>query len=243
MIVSILRKAVIAGGATIALGCAPAQAQLFGGLCTVIDPLFGVSPCSGLSSQLLQYARQLEQLKQEVTTAIQEVVNTVALPSQTFQDASGEISQILNIARKADLLGGNTGQFITNLSAGSYPIGPLNNPMAEIVKEQNAVALATKQLGSLIAVENPHIASQAAIVAAINDQNMTADGRLKALQASGQLAATSGQQLHGMETILLGMAQGQHATMLADQDRLAMQYKALDVMSTYTTDIPPGTGF
>jgi hypothetical protein len=196
-----------------------------------------------LPQQLLDYARQALQLEQETATAIQEVQNTILLPTTLFQDAAGQISQILDIARQADLLVGNTGQFIANLSAGSYPIGPLNNPMAEIVKEQNAVALAIKQLGNVISVENPHIASQATIVAAINDQNMTADGRLKALQASGQLAATTGQQLHGMETILLGMAQGQHATMLADQDRLAMQYKALDVMSTYKNDIPTGPGF
>jgi hypothetical protein len=202
-----------------------------------------LGPCASWQQQIWDYARQALQLEQETISAVQEVQNTVRLPIVYFQDAAGQISQILDIARQADLLVGNTGQFIANLSAGSYPIDPLNNPMAEIVKEQNAVALAIQSLGNVISVENPHIASQATIVAAINDQNMTADGRLKALQASGQLAATTGQQLHGMETILLGMAQGQHATMLADQDRLAMQYKALDVMSTYKNDIPTGLGF
>lgn len=215
------------------------HAQLFGGgTCST-----ALGPCASLPQQLLDYARQAEQLQQEVTTALQEVTNTIRLPAALFQNSAGEVSQILSLAKQADLLLGNTGQFINNLSGASYPIGPLNNPMSEIVKQQNAVALAINQLGSVIAVENPHIASQAAIVAAINDQGMTADGRLKALQASSQLAATTGQQLHGMETVLVGMAQGQHATMLADHDRQAMQDKQLDLMSNYVPDYPTTPGF
>jgi hypothetical protein len=200
-------------------------------------------PCASWLEQTIQYAEQAQQLIQETTTAEQEVVNTLKLPGTLFQDASGEVAQITGLAREADLLVGNTGQFIANLGASSYPIGPLNNPMAEVVKEQNAISLAIKQLGSVIDVENPLLAPRAAILAAMNSQSLTAAGRLQALQSAQGVGATTGQQLHSLETILLSMAQGQHATMLSKADRDAMDDKALDVLSQYTVDQPNDPGF
>ena len=216
----------------------PSQAQLFGGTCTTID-----GPCSSFIEQQISYVLQGIQELHEAETALQEDINTLKLPGQLFQDASADISQILGIAKNADLLIGNTGQFITNLGGSSYPIGPLNNPMAEIVKEQNAISNAIKQLGSVLDVENPNIANKATILAALTGENMTDDGRLKALQDANQVAATTGQQLQSLETILLAMAQGQHATMLSQADRQALEDKALDVMSQYTADQPTGPGF
>lgn len=213
----------------------PADAQA---VCTTTD-----GPCASFPEQLIQYAEQAQQLIQETTTAEQEVINTIKLPQTLFQDASGEIAQIAGLAKQADLLVGNTGQFITNLGASSYPVGPLNNPMAEIVKEQNAISLAIKQLGSVIDVENPLLAPRATILAAMNNQSLTAGGRLQALQSAQSVGATTGQQLHSLETILLSMAQGQHATMLSQSDRRAMEDKALDVLSQYTADQPNDPGF
>jgi P-type conjugative transfer protein TrbJ len=242
LIAYLLRTALIAIAATIVLGSAPSHAQ-FASLCFVNDPLLGIMPCDSVGVQLLQYARQALQLEQETKTAIQEAVNTIALPGQIFQDATGEIQQIIGISKQADLLLGNTGQFIGNLNASSYPIGPLNNPMAEIVKEQNAIANAIRGLGQVIGVVNPQLASRATLLSAIQSESLGAAGRMQALQDANQLAATTGQDLHSLVALTVGMAQGQQATMLADQDRRAMQYKALDVMSTYTNDIPTGPGF
>lgn len=232
MIVPMLRKALIAAASAIALGCAPSHAQFFGGaggLCTVLDPLFGISPCSGLSSQLLQYARQALQLEQETKTAIQEVVNTLALPGQTFADATGEIQRIVMLAKQADLLLGNTGEFIGNLNAGYYPLP--ENAMTQLVKEQNAIGNAIQQLGNVIGVVNPQLADRATILSAIQNESLGAAGRMQALQDANQLAATTGQDLHSLVALTVGMAQGQHATMLADRDRTAMEDAMMDQLS------------
>jgi type IV secretion system protein TrbJ len=220
------------------VSASPARAQITAAGCGSPP-----GPCASWLEQTIQYAEQAAQLIQETTTAEQEVVNTIKLPETLFQDASSEIAQITGLAKQADLLVGNTGQFITNLGASSYPTGPLNNPMAEIVKEQNAISNAIKQLGSVIDVENPLLAPRATILAAMNNQSLTAAGRLQALQAAQGVGATTGQQLHSLETILLSMAQGQHATMLSQADRQALEDKALDVMSQYTVDQPNDPGF
>jgi P-type conjugative transfer protein TrbJ len=198
-------------------------------LCNVIDPLFGISPCSGLSSQLLQYARQALQLEQETTTAIQEVVNTLALPGQIFNDATGEIQRVVRIAKQADLLIGNTGSFIAGLKAGYYPLPVV--AMDQLIKEQNAIANAVEGLGRVIGVVNPQLADRTTILAAIQSESLGAEGRLQALQDANQLAATTGQDLHSLVVLTVAMAQGQHATMLADRDRTAMEDAAMDQFS------------
>lgn len=234
MIFTMLRTTLIAVTATIVLGCPPSHAQFLGGggLCNVLDPLFGISPCSGLSSQLLQYARQALQLEQETTTAIQEVVNTLSLPGQIFQDAAGEIQQIVGIAKQADLLLGNTGQLIGNLNAGYYPLP--DNPMTQLIMEQNAIGNAIQQLGNVIGVVNPQLASRATLLAAIQSESLGSVGRMQALQDANQLAATTGQDLHSLVALTVGMAQGQHAAMLADRDRTAMEDAAMDQFSQFT---------
>lgn len=197
--------------------------------------------CSTIAEQLLQYAQQLNQLAQEVQTAqntlnfyINAVTNTLKLPQTLFQDASADIARITSIASTASLTIGNTGNFINNLAASSYPTGILNNPMQEIVNEQNAIANAVKALGNVLNIENPQLGNNASILAALNNQSMTAAGRMQALQAAQGVGATTGQQLQSLETIVLAMAQAAHATGLAQADRRAMEDKALDLLSQFT---------
>jgi type IV secretion system protein TrbJ len=217
----------------------PSHAQL--GTCTTID-----GPCSSFLEQQISYALQGVQELHEAETALQEDINTFKLPLTLFQDASGDIANLVGTVKQADLLIGNTGQFIANLSASSYPTGSFSTVAAgeaEIVKEQNAIALAIKQLGTAIDVENPLLAPRATILAALNNQSLSAQGRLQALQSAQAVGATTGQQLQSMTNILMAIAQGQHATMLSQADRRAMEDKALDIGSQYTDDTQNGAGF
>lgn len=197
--------------------------------------------CSTIAEQLFQYAQQLNQLAQEVQTAqntlnfyINAIQNTINLPNTLFRDASADIARITGIASTASLTIGNTGNFINNLGASSYPTGILNEPMQEIVAEQNAISNALKALGNVLNIENPNLSNNASILAALTGQTMTAAGRMQALQGANQVAATTGQQLQSLETILLAMAQGQGAKLLAESDRRAMEDKALDLLSGFS---------
>jgi type IV secretion system protein TrbJ len=194
--------------------------------------------CSTIVEQLLQYAQQLNQLAQETATEIntlniltQEIINTEKLPETLVQDATADIRQITGIASAASLTIGNTGNFIANLGASSYPAGILNNPMQEIVNEQNAISNAVKALGNVLNVENPNLGNNASILVALNNQSMTSAGRMQALQAAQGVGMTTGQQLQSLETVVLAMAQAAHATGLAQADRRAMEDKQMDLWS------------
>jgi type IV secretion system protein TrbJ len=236
-----MRKILLASSAALALLTAPlatAQAQA----------VVTCTNCSTFAEQALQYLVQgyqyvLQGLQyvQEVTTAEQEVVNTIRLPETLFNDATGDIRQMTGIAATASLTAGNTGNFINNLAASSYPTGILNEPMAQIVAEQNAISNAVKALGNVLNLQNPTLGNNAAVLAALNNQSMTATGRLQALQSAQGSGATTGQQLQSLQTTQLAMAQGQAATMLAEHDRLAMNDKALDILSQFNPY--PMTGY
>lgn len=216
----------------------PAHAQLFGGACTTFDDILGISPCASEGNQILSYIRQALQLENEITTAEKEVLNTLALPATLFNDATDEITNITAIAREASLLEGYTSEFIGNLGAAEYPLP--DNAKVQIIKEQNAISTAIEKLGEVIGVANPLMAPRSAILAALNDQSMTAEGRLQALQSAQAAGVTTGQQLHEMETILLGMAQGQHAELLAKHDQHAMSDQWNDLMATAYDPLDPG---
>lgn len=214
------------------LSTAPAYAQF--GNCTT-----QLGPCASLPQQLLDYARQAEQLIQETTTAEQEIINTLKVPGQLFRDASGDITHMLDIAASANLLFGNTFSFINNLhQPGLFPAAITADPLKELVRQENAVSDAVHALGNAINVDNPLIADRTTIFAALSAQNMTDAGRLQALQQANQVGATTGQQLQSLETILLAMAQGQHTQIVAARDREAMQDESLFEFSAQWQLVP-----
>jgi len=114
-----IKGLLLAGVAAVALH-GPASAQV-GGLCTTTT-----GPCASLPQQLLDYARQAEQLLQETQTAEQEIINTLKLPGTVYRDLTADVAQLTAIANQANMLAGFTGQMLTNLSSDhGYP--DLNN--------------------------------------------------------------------------------------------------------------------
>lgn len=219
-----MKKLLLAAIMTVGLS-APAHAQI-AGLCLTAKG----DPCSGLIEQLAQYARQLLQLEQEIITAEQEVTNTLSLPGALFRDSTSSIRQITQIASQADLLVNNTGNFIKNLSAASYPL-PVNG-MQQLIAHQNAVANAIQALGMVVATESPRLEAASATLNSLQGETLGNAGRHQTLQDQAQIQAANAQQLHSLEAIKIAAAQAQHATLLADNDRRAMANQWGDLAAT-----------
>lgn len=195
--------------------------------------------CSTIGQQLISYAKQiaqweteLNQLQQQIQLVDNAITNTANLPDQIFQDATSNIQHLTSIANGASLIAGNTETFISNLRASSYPLP--GNPMQEIVQEQNAISNALQSVGRVLNLQEPQLTNNAAILASLQSQSMSATGRMQALQLSNELAATTGQQLQSLQTTILAMAQTQGAVALSEADRRAMEDAAMDQFSTYT---------
>ena len=126
--------------------------------------------CSTIGQQLLDYARQLSQLQQEIQTAqntlnfyINAVQNTLALPGTVYRDLTGDINQITSIANTANMLVGQTGQMLTNLSSTSgYPLGGITNWHQELSNESAAIAQALKAAAGVLNLQPTQLASDSA---------------------------------------------------------------------------------
>lgn len=224
-----LTLAIVAGLCSTVLST-PSHAQLFGGgLCAALDPVLGVGPCSTVGTQILQYVRQALQLTQEITTAEQEVINTINLPGELFSSATGTINQLVTLDRQMDLLANAPGAFIGNLSAARYPL-PANG-MDQVIAEQNAIAIAVQQLGRVINTQLPTLNDASATLDALEREALGTSGRQQTLQDITQTAAAHAQQQHALQAVQIADYQAHHAIMLADQDRRALNYEWANQMA------------
>ena len=207
-----MRKFLLAGAAVAALLCgSPAYAQV--GTCTTAD-----GPCAGLTDQILQYARQLLQLDEETTTAIQEVTNTLALGATSFEDLTADISEILGIVNTANMLVGQTGFIITNLNTlGGYPLGNISNWHQQFTNESNAVGNAMKVCGEVNNVLQG-ISNDAKLLTALVNQVMAVLGRQQSLQTVSSQLSQLGQSIQKIESGKLGCRQATDTYYSAKQD-------------------------
>lgn len=190
----ILRGLLIAVGLSAALSVSAAAQQAV--ICV---------NCSTVAQQLLNYARQLEQLQQEIQTATNTLnfytnalQNTASLPNTVYRDITSDIQRIEGIAQQASMLGGQTGTMLGNLSApGGYPIANANTYAAQIAMESQAVANAMRQAANILNLQPNQLQNSGATLAALESQATNSNSRNAILQtlagttaATGQLVAT-----------------------------------------------------
>ena len=140
-----MNKVVFAGIVAISLiaGVPPVSAQLGGSVVYCTN-------CSTIAQQLADYARQLAQLQQEITTATQEINSALALPTTVYRDLTTDVRNIENIGSQAQMLSGQTGLMLNNLSnAGGYPLGNITSLSQELITESNAISNAIKTAASV----------------------------------------------------------------------------------------------
>jgi P-type conjugative transfer protein TrbJ len=208
-----IRKVLLAGVAAVSLlGAVPARAQ---GLCVT-----ATGPCSSLPQQLLDYARQFEQLQQEITTAEQEIKNTLALPGTVYRDLTGDIAQLTAITNQANMLAGNSLNMITALSSvGGY--APFTGPgmfHQQFSNENVAVSLALKTAAQAITQQNTQLQADATTLSALQTQALGTGGRQATQQTLAGLSASTAQSMQKLAQVMITAAQGQMTYQLAKRD-------------------------
>lgn len=216
-----MRKLVLGAAAAAALLVAPVAKAAMPVVCT---------NCSTIAQQLMNYARQLEQLQQEIQTAqntlnfyTNAVQNTASLPSTVYSNITGDIARIEGIANMASMLGGNTGTMLGYLgNTGGYPLSSVASVDQQLIAEHNALANAMTQLGNTLNLNPTQLRSNAATLAALQDQAMSADGRQKVLQTLAGINATVGQQISRQQATLAAAFQAMATAEVARADRQAL---------------------
>jgi P-type conjugative transfer protein TrbJ len=181
-----MRRILLAGAAAIGLfygQAAHAQQAVF---CT---------NCSTIGQQLLDYARQFEQLQQEITTAEQEVINTLSLPGTVYRDLTADIQQITTLANQANMLAGNMGTILNAMAVG-YPQNALDNWHQWLTNETNAVALAMRTAAQVLNLQPNQLPMDATTLAALDAQALGTGGRQASLQTLAGGLSSVGQGIN-----------------------------------------------
>jgi P-type conjugative transfer protein TrbJ len=220
-----IRKLPLAGIAAVALLVAtqrPADAQ-FGG------SVVYCTNCSTIAQELLGYARQLEQLQQQIQTAqntlnfyTNAVQNTASLPGSVYRDITGDITRIEGIAQQANLLSGQTGMMLGNLSAaGGYPVGNANTYAGQVAMESQAIANAMTQAANILNLQPNQLQNSSATLAALETQATSSGSRNAILQTLAGSTAATGQLVATQQGAVTAALQGILAYDTAQADREA----------------------
>jgi P-type conjugative transfer protein TrbJ len=209
--------------------------------------------CSTIGQQILDYARQFEQLTSEVSTELNTlnsyknaVQNTVSLPQILYRDITGHVGQITDLAKLGSMTGGYTNTMLSNLSAGSYPIAGAANYATLIARQSEAVGRALTQSGKVLDKQNDQLDTSSATLADMQDQAAGSDSRNGILQAltgtttaTGQLVVTQqaavGSTMQGMLTAETARAEREsYIVTLTDAHQKAGIKAACDQVSSIT---------
>lgn len=186
--------------------------------------------CSTIVQQLLDYARQLEQLQQEIQTAqntlnffLNAVQNTASLPNTVYRDLTADIQRIENIANQAQMLGGQTGAMIGNLSPSTgYPLAGISSWTQQLVNEDAALATAMRSAAQVLNLQPAQLQADATTLSSLQSQAMAATGRQQVLQSIAGINATVGQQIGKQQATLAAAMQALATYDIAQADRQAL---------------------
>jgi len=200
--------------------------------------------CSTVWNQLLEYGKQVQQLAtqlQSYETQLQQyanmVTNTMALPQQLWGQVQSDIMQVRNLSNAASLLSGNAGSIVARLqSASAYTdqVASLGNIAGQLTIWQQTIGNSVSTLGKTLGLQQDQQASDADLLAALEQHSQSAAGQMQALQAGNELAHATVAQLQQIQATLNVTAQTRATEMAVDADRRALQDAAMLHFSTPT---------
>jgi P-type conjugative transfer protein TrbJ len=211
-----VKKILLAGAAALALALTtPGDAQVV--YC---------SNCSTVSQQLLDYARQFQQLTNEIQTTqntlntyINLVQNTVNLPSTVYRDLTADINRITSIANQANMLAGQTKLMLTNLSSTSgYPLGNISNWHQELSNESAAISGALTTAANTLNLQQTQMNTDSASLASLQTQALGTSGRQMTLQTLAGALSTIGQLVQKQQATVTTAYQAMMTKQTGDQD-------------------------
>jgi hypothetical protein len=188
-------------------------------------------PCASLATQTLQ-------LNEETITTAREIISALTLSGTAFQDLTNDISQIQGIINTANMLVGNTGQILQNISVSSgYPLDNISNWHQQFTNEANAVGLAMTACGEVTNILQG-IANDAQLLTSLVNQVMTVLGRQQSLQTISSQLSELGQSLEKIEGGANSCRQGFATYQSAQEDHqyLTQSYSDRELEATWVNE-------
>jgi type IV secretion system protein TrbJ len=193
--------------------------------------------CSTTWTQLLQYAKEAQSLAtqlQQYQTQLQQyanmITNTVALPQEVWGTVQSDIMRVQSLSNAASLLSGNAGSIVTRLqSASGYAnqAASLGNIAGQLTTWQQTIGNNLNSLGQTLGLQQSQQQSEAAILQALQQHSLSAQGQMQAIQAGNELAGANAAELAQIQATLVSTAQTQATGMAVQADRRASEDAAM----------------
>jgi P-type conjugative transfer protein TrbJ len=189
-----------------------------------------ITQIKSLAQQAQQYGTQLAQYQTELNQYSNMVTNTVALPTEIWSTVQSDIMRVQALSNASSLLSGSSGSLITrlqNASAYANQAGSLANIGGQISGYQQTIGNNLSTMGKTLGLQQGQEASNAALLASLQQHSQSAQGQMQAIQAGNELAHAQATQLLQIQATLSATAQMQATQMAVTADRKASQDAAL----------------
>lgn len=206
---------------------APADAQLS---TYCVNCSTSVTQLSEYAKQAQSMATQLQQYQTQLNQYTNMVTNTVALPTQVWSTAQSDIMRVQYLSNAASVLSGNSGSLLTrlqNTSSYANQAASLVNVPMQFTGYQQTIGNNLSTMGRTLGLQQGQEASNAALLASLQQHSQTAQGQMQALQAGNELAHQNATQLLQIQATLSTTAQMQATQMAVDADRRATNDAAM----------------
>jgi P-type conjugative transfer protein TrbJ len=191
-------------------------------------------------TQQLQWVTQTQQWIMQQLQYANQIINTISLPFQIFAAVEGDINQVRNIIRGADLLLGNSGSIIQRLQAASGYARAVAYLPSEISAQfnmwANTLGKASNVLGLSNSAQQTMQTQYASLQARMQNLSTGVLGAVQAQQANidvGHMVAT---QVNQVQATMVAIAQQQ-----ATKDDIAAERQAVGDMASVVFFLPANT--
>jgi P-type conjugative transfer protein TrbJ len=203
--------------------------------------------CSSTFTQLLEYARQMQQLQAELQSAATQmqqyqnmIQNTASVPSLIYSDAMGDMQRIQNLLNQGSQLsftnnGSSMGTFSSFLNNAGYAGGNMAVQAAQFSVWSNRAKDGITAAMSAIAAQNGQLASDDATMTGLQVQAGASTGQMQAMQNAGQIAAQGVRESQKLRQLVMVQVQLEANKQQNESERAA----AGDAAMSSFINVPP----
>lgn len=197
----------------------PAMAQL-----AVVCP-----SCASQATQLLQYARDAQQLAEAVSMRVaqaqmlqNQITNMARLPFGVWQQIQGNVAATQSLFQRGSQLSLNAGMISSQLRSYTSLISSVPNMADNYAMWSRQANDTITSLLSGMGLQRDQMAGDRAIIDQIRARNQGAAGAMQALQVNTEMGGAMVNELHRLRELIMADAQMQANALRLQADRAAV---------------------
>lgn len=170
--------------------------------------------CSTVQNQLLEYAKQIESVRQQVTAYNLQIrqyanmiQNTVAWPQMVWGSLQADVAAVQGLLRQGQHLSLNSGFAVSQLGAYANYVGSITDMPAKYTlwstQANDNIAAIMRGLG----LQQDQFATDQATLQAAQARVQSADGQVRAIQALAGVTSSGVDELQKLRQAVLAQAQ------------------------------------